>query len=59
MVQIETVNQVEMKKCHNCGSFFEDVGREFPYESFTPVCERDANGEYSFCLKGGNKEIRY
>lgn len=56
---IETFNQVEMKKCQSCGAFFEDVGREFPYESFVPVCERNANGEYPFCPKCGYKKIKY
>lgn len=55
---VETVNQVEMKKCQRCGAFFEDIGREFPYQSFTPLCERDANGAYPFCPKCGCKEIR-
>lgn len=56
--EIEMVNQVEVKKCKRCGSYVEDVGNEFPWQSFVPLCERDANGRYPFCPKCGCKNIR-
>ena len=56
--EVETVNQVEVKKCRTCGAYVEDAGREFPWNSFVPQCERDESGRYPFCPKCGCREVR-
>lgn len=57
--EIDTVNQVKMKKCSSCGAYYEDVGEKIPGESFVPLCEPDASGVYPFCPRCGSCDIKY
>lgn len=62
LYEYETVNQVEIKKCKSCGSYYEDAGKEMPwhedYDGFVPVYEKDVHGEYPGCPKCGSRKFR-
>lgn len=57
--EIETVNQVEMKRCCSCGAYYEDAGEPFEISTFEPVYERDENGHYPGCPKCGCLKVRH